>query len=207
MVRGIGYALVSIALTACGPKMEEKLVSDDDAVRAEAIEKVKTMSESSRADLVPPLMKQLDTTKKVAAPDKKEDLVPALAAQAESTLRGQTIRRRALAGLAAVGGPAVKPMADVLDDPNQRPWVRADVAQTFGEMGSVANDAQPALEHAFESSKDERLRIYSAVALVMMGRRDTSFVEALRTCAQTSPMRCEKERREVSADVIAKYSL
>lgn len=188
---GWGLATLAVALSGC-TKLEDRILSDEDATRTSALSEVRSASESSRRSLVPPLIAKIDTTRRVGTPDNKEDLGPALVQQAESTLRAQTIRERALAGLAAIGEPSVAPLADLVADRTQRPWVRADIATTLGDMGDVARSAAPALERAFAESKDERVKVHAAAALVLMGRRDAAFTEELARCHE----RCEKSLKD-----------
>lgn len=195
-----GVIAVALALSACGPKLEQRLLDEDDATRAAALEKLRGMTESERGQLVPTLMEKLDTTRSVATPPDKDGIGPALIAQSQETLRAQAIRRRALAALAVVGPPSVKPLVGIASDGHQRPWVRADVVKTLGEIGDPAKEAEPVLERAFMETRDERLKLSSAGVLVLFGRRDAAYLDELERCRA----RCDGERKEYAGEVLAK---
>jgi hypothetical protein len=196
----LGLALVVLP-TGC-TKMEERLLSDDEPTRAAALEKLKSSSESSRQELVPILIANLDAGRSVSPATTKEDLGPSLVAQAQSTLRAATVRERALAGLAAIGAPSVPALDEVLADRTQRPWVRADVARTLGEIGEPAQRAAPTLERVFGEAKDERVKAHTAAALVLLGRKDAQFRDALVRC-QTH---CDDKQKAYATQVLAKAS-
>jgi hypothetical protein len=195
---------VALALptTSCGPKLEQRLLAEDDATRTAALGSLKELSASKREELVPTLVGKLDTTRAVGAPGDKESIAPALGAQAEQTLEAQAIRRRALAALAVVGAPSVKPLVGVVSDANQRPWVRADVAKALGEIGEPAKEAEPVLERAFAETRDERLKLNSAAVLVLFGRRDAAYLGELERCKA----RCDGERKAYADEVLAKVA-
>ena len=191
--------LLALALsTASCAKLDERVLSDDDATRAAAIEKVRGLDDDGKAALARGLASKLDTGRQMTA-DSKEDLARALPAQATDALRAQAIRQRALAAMVAAGKPAVPTLRDVVQDPKQRVWVRADVARALGDIGPSASDAAPALEQAFEGAKDERLRVGAAGALVRLGRRDGVYVDELVRC-QT---RCEAANKAHATEVLA----
>lgn len=174
---------VIASAVACTKPIEERLLSDDATTRTAALADVKARSESARRELVPVLVAKIDTTRRVASPDKKEDLGAALSQQAQNARAAQVVRERALAGLAAVGAPAVPPLVDVVSDSKQRPWVRADVAATLGEMGEVAKSAAaPALQNAFTETRDERLKLHAAAALILFGHRDQPYTDEIDRC-------------------------
>lgn len=195
-----GIMVVALGLSACGPKLEQRLLDDDDATRASALEKLRGMTESERGQLVPALMEKLDTTRSVPTPADKEGIGPALIAQSQETLKAQAIRRRALAALAVVGAPSVKPLVAIVSDGHQRPWVRADVVKTLGEIGDPAKEAEPVLERSFAETRDERLKLTSAGVLVLFGRRDAAYVDELERCRA----RCDGERKEYAGEVLSK---
>lgn len=124
-------------------------------------------------------------------------------ARAQNTLRAQTIRERALAALAAVGAPSVPALEGVVAAPHQRPWVRADVARTLGEIGDPARQAAPTLERVFGDAKDERLKLQTAAALVLLGRKDAAFVDEVARCRA----HCDDQGKAQAAAIMAKMNL
>jgi len=189
-----------VALVAGCAKLDERLLSDDDSTRVSAIEKVKGLDDDAKASLVRDLTPKLDTGHRMSA-DSREDLSRALPAQANDALRAQTIRQRALAGMVATGKSAVPTLRDVVQDPKQRAWVRADAAQALGEIGPAASDATPTLEQAFDGAKDERLRVSAAGALVRFGRRDSAYVDELHRCSARCDTAAKAHARQVLAGI------
>lgn len=191
---GVAIPIVTIGCA----RLDERVLSDDDATRAAAIEKVRGLDDDAKAALARDLAPKLDTGRQMTA-DSKEDLSRALAAQANDALRAKTTRQRALAALVAAGKPAVPVLRETVEDAKRPVWVRADVARALGDIGPSASDAAPALEQAFEGAKDERLRVGAAGALVRLGRRDGVYVDELVRC-QT---RCEAANKAHATEVLA----
>lgn len=194
-------AALAIVVAGCA-KLGERVLSDDDATRAAALDKVRDLDDDAKSALVRELVPKLDTGHRVTA-DSKEELSKALPAQANDALRAQTIRQRALAAMVAAGTPAVPALGDVVQDPKQRAWVRADAARALGEIGPTASTSAPALEQTFAAAKDERLRASAAGALVRFGRRDAAYVDELTRCRA----RCDTAAKAHATEVLAGIGL
>lgn len=153
----IGTGLVSLSGCKKSAPLEEKVVSEDPAVRTQAIQKISNLSLKKQIKLVSKLIPYIKN------PDSR-------------------VVSRALNGMAVIGSPAVPQLSEIVSDTDV--FVRLGAVVTLGQMGPTSAPAASTLAKALRDPHP-LVRQEAAFALGEIGAKANETISALQQTAKT----------------------